>query len=177
MIRLFTALEIPDDVAAPLTRCQSGLRNTRWVARENFHITVRYIGEVDEPTASDIDEALAELKLRAFDVQVEGLGAFGHKHDQRAVWAGIAPNEALMALNAKVERVLQESGLAPDKRKYAPHVTLGRLRNTSDRDVADWIGANGSYVAPPFTATRVTLFSSQVRHDGSLYLPERYYIF
>ncbi len=177
MIRLFTGLEIPDDVAEPLLRCQTGLAGARWVARENFHITVRFIGQVDEAQAAEIDDVLAHLKMNAFDVQVEGLGAFGKKRDPRAVWAGIAPNDALMALNAKIERLFQEMGLEPDKRKYTPHVTLGRLRETSDRQVARWIEGNGMFFAPKFTATRLTLFSSETRQSGAIYTPERYYIF
>jgi len=177
MIRLFTGLEIPDETAEPLLRCQTGLQGARWVARENFHITMRFIGKVDETQAAEVDDALAHLKMNAFDVQVEGLGAFGKKHDPRAVWAGIANNEALMALNAKLERLFQELGLEADKRKYAPHVTLGRLSDTSDRDVARWIEASGMFFAPRFTATRLTLYSSEIKQSGAIYTPERYYIF
>jgi 2'-5' RNA ligase len=96
MIRLFTALEIPDEVAACLAPAQSGLPGARWVARENLHITLRFIGPVDERMADEVDDALMQMKAKPFTLQVTHLGSFGDSHKARSVWAGLAPSDALL---------------------------------------------------------------------------------
>ena len=177
MIRLFTALEIPDEVLDCLTALQSGLPGARWVARENLHLTLRFIGSVDEAMAADVDHALARIETKPFPVCVEGLGSFGDKKNVRSVWAGVAANDALANLNRKIEQGLQSLGLDANKRKFTPHVTLARLRNGSNREVAHWIEGKGGLTCPSFTATRLVLFSSQTRAEGAIYTPERYYVF
>jgi len=177
MIRLFTALEVPDDTAACLLATQSGLSGARWVARENLHITLRFIGAVDERMAEEVDGALARLKAKPFTLQVTHLDSFGDSQTTRSVWAGLAPSEALEHLNAKIERLFQQLGLPADKRRFTPHITLGRVRNMPNGDVAQWIEDQGELACPPFEVTRSVLYSSQTRADGAVYTPERYYIF
>lgn len=177
MIRLFTALEIPEDVAACLTPVQSGLFGARWVARENLHITLRFIGSVDERMAEEVDGALSGLKAKPFTLQVTHLGSFGDAKKARSVWAGLAPSEPLLHLNAKIERMFQQLGLPADKRKYTPHITLGRVKDIHNGDVAKWIEEKGKLDCLPFEVTRLVLFSSQTRAEGAVYTPERYYIF
>lgn len=177
MIRLFTALEIPDEVAPCLQPVQRGLHSARWVARDNLHITLRFIGAVDERMAEEVDVALAHLKAKPFTLQVTHLGAFGDSNRARSVWAGLAPSESLINLNAKIERLFQQLGLPADKRKFTPHITLGRVSNLSNSDVAQWIEEKGRLDCPPFEVTRAVLYSSQTRSTGAIYTPERYYIF
>ena len=177
MIRLFTALEVPDEVADCLTPLQRGLHSARWVARENLHITLRFIGAVDERMAGEIDDALTGFKAKPFFLQVTHLGSFGDSKKARSVWAGLAPSEPLDHLNAKIERLFQQLGLPADKRKFTPHITLGRVRDIHNGDVATWIEEMGKLECPPFEVTRFVLFSSQTRAEGAVYTPERYYIF
>lgn len=177
MIRLFTALEVPEEVAGCLTAVQNGLDGARWVARENFHITLRFIGPVDGRMADEVDAALMGLKAKPFTLEVTHLGSFGDSKTARSVWAGLAPSDALSHLNAKVERLFQQLGLPADKRKFTPHITLGRVRDTSNRRVAQWIEEKGKLPCPPFEVTRAVLYSSQTRAEGAVYTPERYYIF
>jgi len=177
MIRLFTALDIPDEVAACLQPVQRGLAGARWVARENLHITLRFIGQVDERMADEVDAALAQLKMKPFNLQVTHLGSFGDSREARSVWAGLAPSEPLINLNAKIERLFQQLGLPADKRKYSPHITLGRVHHVTNADVAKWIEERGKLESPPFEVTRLVLYSSQTRSEGAVYTPERYYIF
>ena len=94
MIRLFTALEVPASAAERLCTLQSGLRGARWISPENFHITLRFIGDVSEDTAFEIDEALMQIEAAPFDLQLDGLGSFGHSKPH-ALWAGVAESETL----------------------------------------------------------------------------------
>jgi 2'-5' RNA ligase len=174
MIRLFTALEIPDEIAARLTGLQRGIDGARWIERENFHITLRFIGDIPEDVAADVDAALAAVPVRPFEIELEGVGEFGGRKPH-AVWAGVKPSDALRQLQARHESAVRRAGLLPETRKYTPHVTLARLRGIEAPDVYRFIEANNLFATPKFEVTRAVLFSSRAGTGGGPYLPERYY--
>jgi len=174
MIRLFTAIEIPDAVRARLSLLQGGVPGARWTPVENLHLTLRFIGEVDEPTAGDIDHVLSGIREKAFDLALRGVGEFGGR-EPRAIWAGVAPNASLQHLVAKIESALQRMGLAAETRKYTPHVTFARLRDAPAAKVREFLGAHGPFDSGPFTARAYTLFSSFQSSKGSLYRAEHTY--
>src|SRR5690348_3750710 len=121
-MRLFVALPLPDDVAQGLLMLQSGVPGARWSTREQLHLTLRFIGEADGRDANAIDEALATISAPRFTLELKGVGAFGGKNP-RALWAGVAPNEALIHLQRKIESAIQRLGFPAEERKYTPHVT------------------------------------------------------
>jgi len=176
MIRLFTALEIPTTTAGRLQSLQSGLQSARWIEPESFHITLRFIGEVSEDTASEVDEALSSVQADPFEVELCGLGQFGNKRP-RAVWAGLIDTPSLLALQAHLETVLKKIGLTPESRKYMPHVTLARLNNrkTSGGDVTQYIEQNNLFHEPAFLVTQFVLFSARTGRGGGPYIAERTY--
>src|SRR5262245_29255703 len=128
MIRLFAALEIPENIRMQLSLLQGGIPGARWSPVENMHLTLRFIGEVDEAVARDIDDMLADIREPTFTVSLKGVGEFGRK-EGRALWAGVAEAQPLQHLAAKVESALQRMGLPAETRKYSPHVTLARLKD------------------------------------------------
>ncbi len=174
MIRLFTAIEIPEAVRTRLTFLQSGVPGARWTPVENLHLTLRFIGEVDEPTAGDIDQVLSGLREKAFDLALRGVGEFGGR-DPRAIWAGVAANPGLQHLVAKIESALQRMGLEPETRKYTPHVTLARLRDAQPAKVRAFLSANGAFDSGPFPVRAFALYSSFQSSKGSLYRAEQTY--
>ena len=174
MIRLFVALALPDDVAQGLLGLQSGVPGARWSSREQLHLTLRFIGEVDEPAAGEIDEALASISAPRFVLELKGVGAFGGKNP-RALWAGAAPNEALIHLQRKIESAIQRLGFPAEERKYTPHVTLARLRATPAGRVMDYIADHALYASGRFEITTFALFSSRLTSNGSIYVVEREY--
>ncbi|HEX7776576.1 MAG TPA: RNA 2',3'-cyclic phosphodiesterase [Parvibaculum sp.] len=174
MIRLFTALEIPDEIAARLTRLQRGLESARWIDRENFHITLRFIGDIPEDVAADVDAALEEVPFEPFEIEIEGVGEFGGRKPD-AVWAGVKLTEPLRLLQARHESAARRAGLRPETRKYTPHVTLARLRGAEAPEVYHYIEANNLFATPKFGVTRAVLFSARATTGGGPYVPERYY--
>jgi 2'-5' RNA ligase len=174
MLRLFTAIEIPEAVRTRLTFLQSGVPGARWIARENLHLTLRFIGEVSEPTASDIDETLSAVRAKPFEVALKGIGEFGGR-EARALWVGVAANSALAHLAAKIESALQRMGLPAETRKYTPHVTLARLRDAPAAKVRAFLSANNLFDSGPFTVRAFTLYSSFQTPKGSQYRAERNY--
>lgn len=171
MPRLFTALEIPRDAALSLSLLRGGLPGARWIDIENYHLTLRFIGDVEGHIADEIAEALDRVARPGFQVTLSGVGAFGQKKPH-AVWAGVVPSPEMTALQADIERICQRVGVPADTRKFTPHVTLARLRNTSPRDVAHYLSARGNFAALPFRASRFVLMSSRDSVGGGPYVVE-----
>jgi 2'-5' RNA ligase len=171
MPRLFTALEIPRDAALSLSLLRGGLPGARWIDVENYHITLRFIGDVEGHVADEIANALDRVRRPSFPVRLSGVGAFGGKKPH-AVWAGIEPTAEMSALQAEIERICQRIGLPAEPRKYTPHVTLARLRNTPPAEVAHYLSARGNFSAAPFRANRFVLMSSRDSVGGGPYLIE-----
>ena len=174
MIRLFVALVLPDAVLDSLFALEYGVPGARWATREQPHLTLRFIGEVDGRDAAAIDDALAAISAPRFILELKGVGEFGGKNP-RQLWAGVEPNEALGHLQRKIETALQRIGLEAETRKFMPHVTLARLRGSPPGRVLDFLTDHGLYRSPPFEADAFTLFSSVLTSDGSHYARERVY--
>jgi len=153
---------------------QSGVPGARWSTREQLHLTLRFIGEADGRDANAIDEALATISAPRFTLELKGVGAFGGKNP-RALWAGVAPNEALIHLQRKIESAIQRLGFPAEERKYTPHVTLARLRATPAGRVMDYLSDHGLYASPSFEVNEFVLFSSRLTPNGSIYVAEREY--
>lgn len=174
MPRLFTALTLPDDVTMWLTGLRGGLRGARWIDAENYHITLRFIGDVDNATANEVAHALDRVRRAPMRITLSGLGSFGSKKPH-SVWARVEPTAELMDLQAEQERIFQRLRLAPDRRRFTPHVTLARLRGTSAADAATWLSTRGGFFAPTFTADHFTLMSSRDSVGGGPYVEEGRY--
>ena len=176
MIRLFTGLEIPFSIGQRLSLLQSVLQGARWVEPENFHITLRFIGDVPEDTACEIDEALSYIHEDPFELELQALGQFGNEKPH-AIWARVSESAALRALQAHQEIAMQRLGLRPEPRKYTPHVTLARLnkRSTSASDVMRYIEHNNLFSSQPFLVSRFALFSARSSKGGGPYVIERSY--
>ena len=173
-MRLFTAIALPESVARPLMLLQAGVPGARWQAREQLHLTLRFIGEVDGAMVGEIDDALAAIAAPGFTLELKGTGSFGGRKP-RDLWAGVAPNEVLLRLGRKIESALQRIGLEAEARKFTPHVTLARLRNSPPGAVMDYLTDHALYASAAFEVTAFCLFSSKLTGDGSIYRVEKEY--
>jgi len=174
MPRLFTALEIPRQVAESLGSLRGGLPGARWIDVENYHITLRFIGDVDERFARDAEQALDAIRRPAFNVVIDQLSSFGGDKP-RAVVARVRPEPALMELQAEQERLLRRIGAPPEARKFVPHVTLARLRGASPSAVASYLGTRGYFPPLRVPAAHFVLYSSRDSVGGGPYLVEAEY--
>jgi 2'-5' RNA ligase len=174
VIRLFVALEIPREVRERLAALQGGVPGARWASDEQMHLTLRFIGEVDENVAHDIDDALAGIRARSFMLELTGVGEFGGKKP-RAIWAGVRANDALLHLQKKVETALQRIGLPPEERKFSAHVTLARMRAAPREKVVQFLTHHALFASGPFAVENFVLFSSHLGSGGSVYHQERVY--
>ena len=171
MPRLFTALEIPRDAALSLSLLRGGLPGARWIDVENYHLTLRFFGDIEGHMADEIANALDRVDRPSFQLTLTGVGAFGGKKPH-AAWAGVAHSPDLVALQGEIDRISQRLGLPADPRKFTPHVTLARLRNASPLDVAQYLSARGNFSALPFRVGRFVLMSSRDSVGGGPYIVE-----
>lgn len=171
MPRLFTALEIPRDAALSLSLLRGGLPGARWIDVENYHITLRFFGDIEGHVADEIANALDRVRRPAFQLRLDGVGAFGGKKPH-SIFAAASPSPDLIALQAEIDRICQRLGLPADARKFTPHVTLARLRNSSPIDVAHYLSARGNFSAAPFRVGRFVLMSSRDSVGGGPYVVE-----
>jgi 2'-5' RNA ligase len=174
MPRLFTGIEIPPPIARGLSMLRGGVPGARWIDPANYHMTLRYIGDIDGATARDVMQILGGVRRRSFDLVLNRLDQFGGRKP-RAVFAGASPTPALTELQAEIERLLQRIGLPPEQRKYSPHVTLARLSDSTAHQVAEYLASRGPFRTPPFPVSRFVLYSSKASTGGGPFVIEAAY--
>ncbi|MBS0643675.1 MAG: RNA 2',3'-cyclic phosphodiesterase [Acetobacteraceae bacterium] len=172
-MRLFVALDLPwalrQQVAA---LANGGIPGARWVPPDNYHITLRFIGETPGYRAEEIDLALAGLRARGFALTLTGLGTFAKGGRSTSLWVGVERNPQLDHLQNKIETALQRIGLEPERRRFQPHVTLARLDNAPEGKIASYMQAHNLFRADPVPVEHFTLFSSQLGKEASVYTAE-----
>lgn len=173
MYRLFVGLAFPDSLRESLAILCHDLPGARWVEPENFHLTLRFIGEVDRHTAADIDDALQRITSPVFEMSLAGLGVFERRRKTRALWAGVTQEQRgksdLTHLHSKVESAVVRTGQPPEPRKFKPHVTLARFREAHPTRIQSFVEHNGLFRAGPVTVDRFVLFESHMGKGGSVY--------
>jgi RNA 2',3'-cyclic 3'-phosphodiesterase len=192
-MRLFVALPIPQLVAQSIMLIQGGVPGARWQTREQLHLTLRFIGEVDGREAAMLDDALAGIEAPAFDLQLHGVGQFGSKERRpgkvrsgfpsgrattiksHALWAGLRKSEALEHLQRKVDNAIRRVGQPQDAYKFTPHVSLARLRNPEGGKMIEWLTHHALFTSPEFRVGAFHLYSSRLTSDGSVYAVEHEY--
>ena len=127
-MRLFVGLELPWELRQRMAMLAgAGIPGARWVPMENYHVTLRFIGETPRYLAEEIDHALAALKAPSFALTLGGIGTFAKGGRSQTLWLGVERCEPLERLQSKIETALQRCGLEPERRRFQPHVTLARL--------------------------------------------------
>jgi 2'-5' RNA ligase len=168
MIRLFTAIEIPEQQRIRLGLLRAPLGGAKWVDPENMHITLRFAGDIEERVADAFADALGEIEIEPFRITIAGVGAFGGR-DTRVIWAGVEAGPELEALYRANERAARVAGLEPAPRGFKPHVTLARMRGARNSTAAQFLEENGALRMDPFTVTRFVLLSARPGVGGGPY--------
>lgn len=176
MVRLFVGVELPEDVRERLASLCGGVPGARWVPPENLHLTLRFIGEVAGGEADDIYHALAAVRPRAFNISLSGVGHFETGNEVRQLWVGVERNAELIALRDRVESALVRIGLEREKRRFTPHVTLARLKDTPLHRASAFLQHHALFRAGPIAVDHFTLFSSFLQGTGAIYTAEADYL-
>lgn len=172
-MRLFVAIDLPWALRQRVAMLSgAGIPGAKWVPPDNYHVTLRFIGETPAYRAEEIDQALTALKARSFELTLAGVGTFAKSGRSTLLWLGVERNERLDLLQSKIETALQRIGLEPERRRFAPHVSLARLDNAAEGKLAAFVQANNLFRAEPVTVGHFTLFSSLLGKEQSVYRPE-----
>ncbi len=174
MPRLFTGLEIPDDVMLDLQMMQGGIPGAKWMDSANFHLTVRFIGDIDGGLAREIDRELSDIMMRPFEVGLKGVGIFGG-NKPHSLFVGVEESAELRKLHDIHERKFRNLGLPSEGRKFTPHVTLARLNLPDPRALQRWIETHNLYRSAPMLVVSFALFSSRPLRGGGPYAVEQTY--
>jgi len=175
-MRLFIGLKLDSSTVAAVDRALQPFRKMptpiHWVKPENMHLTIKFIGETEETTASAVKETLADLDHRTapFDLTIRGFGTFGRDNDVRVFWAGIAENAALAELARTIEHGLEKIGIPPETRPFTPHLTLGRNKTHHNfRPLLLKIRETDPAVIASETIRGFQLFKSDLAPQGPTY--------
>jgi 2'-5' RNA ligase len=168
MRRLFVALRPPRAVRDCLLSVQGGVEHARWQDRDQLHLTLRFVGEVDRHRAEDLAHALAAVDAAGFCLSVRGVGHFARKGRPSALWAALAPSPGLELLAGRVERACRSVGLPPETRRFVPHVTLARLPGGAV-GAGEWLARHGDLTAPAWPVAAFRFYESHLGSGGSVY--------
>lgn len=175
-MRAFIAINLPDEVRAAIAHAAGPVRSAsaiRWVEPESMHITLQFLGHVDDARVREIELALADATVAAqpFDMQLGSFGAFPSARRARVLWAGVAPDAPLMELQSAVEQALTPLGFEPEARDFHPHVTVGRAaRGANPVAVAPVAAALlGREMAGSVRVASIELMESRLSRAGARY--------
>lgn len=175
MPRLFVALELPSEVQAALAGLCHGLPSARWVEEGSFHLTLAFLGDVQGPAVDAVREGLHAVRGDPFELQLKGVGHFPPRGAPQVVWAGVEDGASVRSLAEHVGRCLRRVGVRTEERRFLPHVTLARLRDTPLTDLLHFIEQRALWRAPPCSVTDFQLYSSVLGREGARHSVEASY--
>lgn len=176
MQRLFVAIDMPPAIAMRLSGLCRGVSGAKWADISHFHLTLRFIGDADDGLSRDIIFALGEIEAPAFDLALKSVGNFPPRGRAKILWAGIEAEPLLQRLRDQVVAVLAALGLEPERRNFAPHITLARFRQPAPvAAMAEFLSLNALFRTEPFPVRAFHLYSSHLRTDGAQHLIEASY--
>lgn len=176
MPRLFVAIDLPDPVKDQLGELCSGLSGAKWVKRDQMHLTLRFIGEVDNAQAEAIKTALSTLQSAPFTMTLEGVGQFPPKGKPRVLWVGLKAPAVLPGLQRQIEETLVALNLPPEDYPFSPHITLARFKMPPiSKAMRQYFAHHADFHTEPIPVTSFVLYSSLLAPQGPTYRREAVY--
>lgn len=172
-MRLFVAIELPDDLKTALGRLRTDVPGARWVPPEQLHLTLAFLGEVEEETVGKLGELLSLIHTPPFQLSFSGTGCFPSRRRPRVLWAGLDPNPRLLRLAAGVHGAVLACGIPQEERPFSPHITLARLKFPAAREVDAFLDMPQKPELPSFSVREITLFQSRLTQHGAVHIPVR----
>ncbi len=179
-VRTFVAVELAQDVRGRTSRLikkwSASGADVRWVKPENMHLTLNFLGDVDEREVHQVCDAVARAAAshEVFQCSFFGVGAFPNAAKPRTVWIGIDENrEALCSLQAATEEALHKIGFPKERRRFNPHLTIGRAKHAGSDwgQLSEMIDQAGQFDGGTMKVAEVVVFSSQLESYGAVHHP------
>ena len=171
-MRLFVALDLPWEVRRQLSQTATPLPGARFLPPENYHVTLRFLGEMPAHRAEELDHTLAALRGKRFTLQLGGVGVFEKAGRPQTLYVGVERSPQLDHLQAKIETAVQRIAFEPERRRFTPHVSVARLDGAPPAKLVEWVQRHNLLRSAPIPVEHFTLFSSQLGKDGAAYTAE-----
>lgn len=171
MPRLFSGIELPDDIKSDLSALEIPLPGASWIEEDDLHITLRFAGDIDNRMSHEFAEELARIDMDVFELALEGVHVLGG-NDPKVIYAGLRASPPLEALARAHERAARSAGLPAERRPFRPHVTLARLRGADIASLTTVLQAHALFRSRPFLVEEFVLFSSRPKTGGGPYAVE-----
>jgi RNA 2',3'-cyclic 3'-phosphodiesterase len=172
-MRLFIAIELPDDLKAALGRLRVDVPGARWVPPEQIHLTLAFLGEVEEAAVEPLNMGLARIHVPEFRLCFSGTGSFPDRRRPRVLWVGVEPHPLLKRLAAMVHEVVLACGIPQEERPFSPHITLARLKFPAPGQSDSFFDRPEIQKLPSFTVREFILFQSRLTQQGAVHSPLR----
>lgn len=170
MLRLFVGLDLPDAARRSLALSASGIPGARWLDPASYHVTLAFVGEVDEGVAEDLDHELSQVEAKAFALRIAGVGSFEGKGKLRSLWAGVELTSPLEILQGRIVAACLRAGVDVEKRKFKPHVSLARFKERPPPSrLGAWFEAHSLLNLEPIPVDAFLLFRSHLGGEGAHY--------
>ncbi|ALR21767.1 RNA 2',3'-cyclic phosphodiesterase [Sphingobium baderi] len=168
MHRLFIAIRPPLFIRSQLLTLMEGIAGARWQNDDQLHLTLRFIGEVDQYMANDLADLLGTVRFHPFTVELGSVGCFASNGRPNSLWVGLRPCDALMILHRKIDHLCVTLGLKPDARAYLPHITIARC-GRSTASVEPFMKRHANFSSAPFEVSGFSLYESHLGGEGATY--------
>jgi 2'-5' RNA ligase len=172
MPRLFLAIDPPERIRDEISALYGAIAGAQWMGDEQIHLTLRFIGEVDNTTENQIIDVLQKVSIPPFTLALKGIGVFPLRKEPRILWIGVQENQILMRMQAQIERALASIQIEPDPRKFFPHITIARLSNAHQERIGQFISENNLFSTEPFEVSEFYLYRSYLGKTGAIYVKE-----
>ena len=170
-MRLFIAIEVPDDLKMELGRLRMDIPGARWVPKEQIHLTLAFLGEVEETTVERLTGKLARIHAPGFKLCLSGTGCFPNRRRPHVLWVGLEPEPRLNDLVASVRSAVLACGIPQEERPFSPHITLARIKLAPSQDFDSFLDQHQKLKLPPFSVREFTLFQSRLTPQGAVHIP------
>jgi RNA 2',3'-cyclic 3'-phosphodiesterase len=170
-MRLFVALELPEEVKCHLVGLQGEISGIRWLPPEQLHLTMLFLGDVEEEKLAQIILALTEIRVAPFTLHITRIGCFPNARAPRVLWAGIERQPMLERLHLQIKTAAESCGIRLETCSFSPHITLARLKQPDSADVTMFLRQPTSNKIPPVTIEQFVLFQSVLTTQGAKHQP------
>lgn len=172
-MRLFIAIELPEEVKSILLRLRSAIPGARWVPREQLHLTLAFLGELDQAELPRLTEALSGIRAAGFELRFGATGCFPNRRQPRVLWVGLEQEPRLENLAAKIRNAVLSCGIPQEERPFSAHITLGRLKLVATREVAAFLDQPQKQIIPAVGVKEFILYQSSLTPQGAIHTPHR----
>jgi 2'-5' RNA ligase len=172
-MRLFIAVTPPAEIRDLVVKTYSEIERARWVRKEQLHVTLRFLGELEEEAAATVRAALRAITSPALSLAIKQAGTFGRP--ARVLWCGLDPKEPISALAAEIDRVVVQAGLTEADKPFAPHLTVARFKNSPPVMIRAWLERHREFETPAFPVEEFTLYQSKLSASGAEHSPLEIY--